>query len=123
MKGVDFIGVEFPNPLLKSGVVIIDTPGLGGLLREHGEITWRYIPNADAVFFVLDSLEALASRKEMEYLQKLRNRTPYLFFIQTKVDLVNTQQWQQWRDRNLQIVAEQWQAPQEKLVYFPISPR
>jgi GTP-binding protein EngB required for normal cell division len=120
-KNVDFIGVQLPHPLLKAGVVIIDTPGLGGVFREHQYITWRYIPNADAIFFVMDSVEAVASRAEMEYLRKLRTMTPLLFFVQTKIDLVETERWQQWRDRNLDIIANTLQVPKEKLIYFPVS--
>jgi GTP-binding protein EngB required for normal cell division len=120
-KNVDFIGVQLPHPLLKTGVVIIDTPGLGGVFREHQYITWRYIPNADAIFFVMDSVEAVASRAEMEYLRKLRTMTPLLFFVQTKIDLVETEQWQQWRDRNRDIIANTLQVSKQKLIYFPVS--
>src|SRR5205814_9329801 len=56
-KRVDFIGIELPHPLLKEGLVIVDTPGVGGLMRAHRDITWRYAPNADAICFVLDSVE------------------------------------------------------------------
>ena len=97
-KMVDFIGVQLPHPFLKSGLVIIDTPGLGGLFRKHSDITWRYIPRADAIFFVLDSVEAVASQEEMECLQKLHEMTPRLFFVQTKTDIAGTEQWQQWRN-------------------------
>ena len=54
-KCVDFIGLELPHPLLREGLVIIDTPGVGGLFRAHRDIAYRYVPLADAVFFVLDS--------------------------------------------------------------------
>jgi hypothetical protein len=83
-KRVEFIGVQLPHPLLKSGVVIVDTPGLGGLFREHSAITWRYVPNADALFFVLDSVEAVMSQAEVDSLQKLRTMTPLLFFVQPR---------------------------------------
>ena len=120
-KGVDFIGVQLPHPLLKSGVVIIDTPGLGGLIEEHREITWRYVPSADAIFFVLDSVEAVASQDEITYLEKLCEMSSLLFFVQTKIDLVSAEQWQSWRNRNLEILSQQLQVPQEKLIYFPVS--
>ena len=41
-KRVDFIGIEMPNPLLKEGLVLVDTPGVGGLFKAHRDITWRY---------------------------------------------------------------------------------
>jgi tRNA U34 5-carboxymethylaminomethyl modifying GTPase MnmE/TrmE len=120
-KGVDFIGVQLPSPLLKSGLTIIDTPGLGGLFREHSEITWRYVPGADALFFVLDSVEAVVSKNEATYLQRLRKMTPLLFFVQTKIDLVGTEQAQAWRERNLAIIGNTLDVPPQKLIYFPIS--
>ena len=120
-RRVDFIGIQLPHPLLKDGVAIIDTPGLGGLFQKHRDITWRYIPNADAVFFVFDSVEAVASKAEMEYLSRLRELSPLIFFVQTKIDLVEESQWKKWRERNLQIISEQLKVPADKLIYFPVS--
>lgn len=120
-RGVDFIAVELPHPLLKQGLTIIDTPGLGGLFKSHAEILWRYAPAADAVFFVLDSVEAVASRPEMEALERLRRMTPLLFFVQTKTDLVDEAQWREWQQRNLAILADTLGKPSEALDYFPIS--
>jgi hypothetical protein len=103
----------------------IDTPGLGGLVAQHSAITWRYIPKAEAIFSILDSVEAVASSEEMDSLEKLRKMTPFpfLFFVQTRIDLVGTDQWKQWQDRNLQIIADTLQLPREKLLYFPVSAR
>jgi hypothetical protein len=44
--------VNFPHPLLKQGLVIIDTPGLNAIGSEP-ELTLNLIPNAHAVLFVL----------------------------------------------------------------------
>ncbi|MEI6166480.1 MAG: dynamin family protein [bacterium] len=120
-KCVDFIGMQLPHPLLKDGVAIIDTPGLGGLFRKHRDITWRYIPNADAVFFVLDSVEAVISQAEVDMLLDLRKKNPLIFFVQTKIDLVEETQWKKWRERNLQIISDKLNVPTEKLIYFPVS--
>ncbi len=43
---------NFPHPLLKQGLVIIDTPGLNAIGTEH-ELTLSTIPSAHAVLFVL----------------------------------------------------------------------
>ena len=82
---VDFIGVELPNPLLQQGLVLVDTPGVGGLFKSHRDITWRYAPAADAVFFVLDSVESVISQDEINFLQELTSKvTKSVYFIQTK---------------------------------------
>ncbi|HEY8607170.1 MAG TPA: dynamin family protein [Noviherbaspirillum sp.] len=44
--------VNFPHPLLKQGLVIIDTPGLNAIGTEP-ELTLNLIPNAHAVLYVL----------------------------------------------------------------------
>ena len=44
-KQVDFIQVFVPSPFLKEGLVIIDTPGLGGLYKQHKRITYEYVPS------------------------------------------------------------------------------
>lgn len=120
-KGVEFIAIQSPSPILESGVVIIDTPGLGGVIKVHKEITWRYIPNADAIFFVCDSVETLLSRAETEYLQKLKKMSPYIFFVQTKTDIVPQSQWTAWMVRNKEILANTLELPENKLIYFPVS--
>ncbi len=44
--------ISFPHPLLKQGLVILDTPGLNALGSEP-ELTINMLPNAQAVLFVL----------------------------------------------------------------------
>ncbi len=44
--------INFPHPLLKSGLVILDTPGLNAIGTEP-ELTLSLIPSAHAILFVL----------------------------------------------------------------------
>ena len=44
--------INLPHPLLKQGLVILDTPGLNAIGTEP-ELTLKLIPNAHAVLFVL----------------------------------------------------------------------
>ena len=119
---VDFIGVELPNPLLQQGLVLVDTPGLGGLFKSHGDITWRYAPAADAVFFVLDSVESVISQDEITFLQKLTSKvTKSVYFIQTKTDIAGEEQWQGWRNRNITILCDKLGLSKDQILYFPVS--
>ena len=131
-KEVARIEVYLPNPILKSGAVIIDTPGLDSLFAAHGEIPWCYAPTANAICFVLDSLEAPATTEDMANLKgflkiakQTSGSTPSLFFVQTKVDLVEPEAWQTYRDRNMEIIKknlpEYFTDPEVELHYFPIS--
>lgn len=44
--------ISFPHPLLKQGLVVLDTPGLNALGTEP-ELTFTMLPSAQAVMFVL----------------------------------------------------------------------
>lgn len=44
--------INFPHPMLKQGLVVLDTPGLNALGTEP-ELTLSMLPNAQAVLFVL----------------------------------------------------------------------
>ncbi|MFV5213715.1 dynamin family protein [Azonexus caeni] len=44
--------INFPHPLLKQGLVILDTPGLNAIGAEP-ELTLSQLPNAHAVLFIL----------------------------------------------------------------------
>ena len=121
IKKVDFIGIEIPHPLLKKGIAFIDTPGVGGLFKKHRDITFDYAPNADAVFFILDSVETLISEDEINFLKELITITPNVLFIQTKTDIAGEDQWLAWRNRNLEIISDHLKLPKEKIPYFTIS--
>ena len=53
--------VNFPHPLLDSGLVILDTPGLAAFLAEP-ELARNRLPNADAALLVLDVTEEMTTR-------------------------------------------------------------
>jgi hypothetical protein len=56
--------INFPHPLLKQGLVILDTPGLNAIGTEP-ELTLNLIPNAHAVLFVL-AAETGVTRSDIE---------------------------------------------------------
>ena len=126
---VESIVVELPNEFLKSGVTLIDTPGLGGLVASHADITWKQASRADAFCFVLDSLESVVSRPELmnfskflEVPEKLGVGRPPFFFVQTKTDAPqDSDAWESCRDRNLESLSAHFDTSPEALRYFPVS--
>ena len=122
IKGVDFIGIELPNIMLSTGLVIIDTPGLGGLVKTHRDITWRYLPNADAVCFVTDSVSEVLNNHEIGFLEELVSRvTRRLFFVQTKTDVTADETVVAWRERNIEILRDKLGLQENQIRYFCVS--
>ncbi len=120
-KNVEHILIELPNEILKTGIEIIDTPGLGGMFQYHAEISWKYLPTADAVLLVLDSTDSPLTREEKKWIHKIKNFNSVFLFTQTKIDTVSALQWQSWQARNLKILTKLLEKDEKDIFYFPIS--
>src|SRR5262249_16349917 len=68
VRNAQLLSMESPNPQLRDGLTLVDTPGVGGIYAQHIAITYAFIPNADAVLFVSDVEEAV-SQPELDFLQ------------------------------------------------------
>ncbi|MBP5542580.1 MAG: dynamin family protein [Kiritimatiellae bacterium] len=120
-KQVDFIQVFCPSPLLKAGLVIVDTPGLGGLFKQHKRITYQYVPKADAVFLVTDSVESPIGQAEIDLLGDLKKVTKHIFFVQTKSRLVDADAREARKENNIRTLAEQAGFEKDKIRYFVVD--
>jgi hypothetical protein len=96
-KGVERVEISVASPLLKQGLVIVDTPGMGGLGAGHAAATLSFLPFADGLIFVSDASAEL-SAPEVEFLRRATELCPTVMFAQTKVDLYP--QWQKILDLN-----------------------
>ena len=61
---VKCIEIKYPMEFLKDNIVLVDTPGVSDLSEQRVEITYNYVPKANAVIFLLD---AGAPLKKTEY--------------------------------------------------------
>lgn len=82
--------VSYPSPLLQAGVVLVDTPGVNDLNSTRAEITYSYVPRADAVLFLLDAGQIL-KESERAFLanQLLAQSRDKVIFVVNKVDLLD----------------------------------
>jgi hypothetical protein len=85
-KGVAYVEVDLPSPLLSEGISFIDTPGVGGLDATHGETTLAALSGADALIFVLDASAPL-SGPELKFLTKAAQRIQSVVLVMTKTDV------------------------------------
>ncbi len=79
--------INYPHPLLKNGLVVIDTPGLNTMGAEP-ELTLNIIPNAQAVLF-LAATDTGITKSDMkiwtEYVQK---SATHKLVILNKIDIL-----------------------------------
>jgi GTPase Era involved in 16S rRNA processing len=92
-KEVDYVEVGLPHPLLEAGIVYVDTPGVADLNRDRVEVTYRYVPRADVVIFVLNSMHAVTA-SEIDFLQStiLNKGIERLLFVSNFADLLDEEQ-------------------------------
>ncbi|MGD2139592.1 MAG: dynamin family protein [Burkholderiales bacterium] len=78
--------INFPHPLLKSGLVILDTPGVNALGTEP-ELTLSMIPSAHAVLFLL-ALDTGVTKSDLRIWQDfVRDYVSRRVAVLNKVDL------------------------------------
>jgi GTP-binding protein EngB required for normal cell division len=87
---VDYIEVGYPAPLLKERILLVDTPGVNDLSLQRADITYSYIPRADAVLFLLDAGQIL-KESERQFLQEklLKASRDKIVFVITKWDILS----------------------------------
>ena len=91
-------GVEIgvPRELLRGGLVLVDTPGMGGGLNSaHAAITLRALAGADGVVFVTDASQELTAH-EVELVRRAAELCPRVAVALTKIDFYA--EWPRIRD-------------------------
>src|SRR5205807_8921351 len=70
----------------RQGLVLVDTPGMGGLGAGHAAATLAFLPFADGLILVSDASAEL-SAPEVEFLGRAAELCPTVLFVQTMIDL------------------------------------
>jgi len=117
--GVNQVEVSLPAPLLKSGMVLIDTPGIGSTFRHNTDATLNFLPQCDAALFLI-SADPPMTEVEVQFLQEVRTQIPRLFFILNKVDYLSELEKREALQFFHQVLREQV-GFQDEIPIFPVS--
>lgn len=117
---VSFVEVGYPSPMLENNVVLVDTPGVNDLNEQRAEVTYGYVPRADAVVFLLDAGQALKD-SEREFLRSrvLEGARDRLIFVLGKMDMLSPDE----RTAVLDYVRKNLAQMMPEPVVFPLSAR
>ncbi|MEC7525751.1 MAG: dynamin family protein [Myxococcota bacterium] len=90
---VRYLQVDYPAAILEGGVVLVDTPGVNDLNSTRAEITYSYLPKADAILFLLDAGQILKESERAFIANKLlaQSRDKVIFVI-NKIDLLDEEE-------------------------------
>jgi GTPase SAR1 family protein len=80
------VEVGLPHRMLRTGLAMVDTPGVGGLDSAHGFLTLGALRYAKGVVFVTDAAQELTA-PELSFLKTAVERCPTTAVVVTKIDL------------------------------------
>ena len=80
------VEVRLPHRLLKTGLSLVDTPGVGGLESAHGIVTLGALRTTTGVIFVTDASQELTG-PEVDFLRQALERCSAAVCVVTKTDL------------------------------------
>lgn len=87
--GVERVEVADPAPLLRQGLVLIDTPGIGSTFTHNTEATLNFLPQCDAAIFVV-SADPPITQVELSFLKEVATKVERLLFVLNKVDYLES---------------------------------
>ena len=107
--------INFPHPLLKSGLSILDTPGLNALGNEP-ELTLSAIPSAHAVLFLL-ATDTGVTRSDLDIWEKnVHRRVHHHIAVLNKIDML----WDDLKsDADIQLALEKQLFQTAQLLKLP----
>jgi GTPase SAR1 family protein len=94
VRELERVEIVFPLPILRHGIVLVDTPGVNDTDELRRRVTEEFIPRSDGVILVLNAGQPL-SQSEMTFLSQevLKHHLRKLWFVVNGIDrLENDQQ-------------------------------
>ena len=117
VRKAQMLVIESPNPQLKEGLVLVDTPGVGGLNTEHTAVSYAFIPNADVILFVSDTEKPLTV-KELEFVELIARHCKNFIFVVTKKDQGN---YKEIITSNREKLSKTLNRPENEIDLIPVS--
>jgi Zn-dependent protease with chaperone function/ribosome biogenesis GTPase A len=115
---VQYIEIGYPASLLEEGVVLVDTPGVNDLSLARADITYKYIPQSDAVLFLMDAGQMLKESERVFLVDKLIGKSrDKIVFVINKSDIWSPEE----REEALFYVRQQLSKLVKDPVIFPLS--
>jgi GTP-binding protein EngB required for normal cell division len=114
--GVSQVEVFHPASILRDGVVLIDTPGIGSTLKHNTEATLNFLPQCDAALFLV-SADPPITDTEVKFLKEVRSKVLRLFFVLNKIDYLSGEDKDKALEFFRKVLAEQAEIDSDSPVF------
>lgn len=113
--------LELPLNELKKGLIVIDTPGVGGLDPRHAMLTNYFLPQADITLFMTDVNEPLTTTELKFYKDKVLQYAKHSAIIVNKADLKDKDSVEEIRKDTISKVSTYTQVDADSLDVISVS--
>lgn len=120
VKNVAIADVYVPSPLLKDGLILIDTPGVGSTYLSGTNITFQFLDRVDFAVFVL-AVDPPVGQQEIELLSSLAAKSNKILFILNKIDYVDAGAVDESIRYCQKVISEHLGQNNPSIVIYPIS--
>lgn len=83
---IRYIDVTLDNPLLKNGIVLVDTPGINTLLERHNLLAASTINQAGKILYILGGAPSKVDKK---FITEISKTGTEIIFVRTKLDNID----------------------------------
>jgi hypothetical protein len=112
------LNITIEHELLKSGVVIVDTPGVNTIVNEHEMFTKSILPETLALVYVFNTSPSAVDLSLLDKIQKYGINTT---FVRTYIDQINTRSESIEACENTDKAILEKHLNKKKLSYFAVS--
>ena len=90
---IKYLKLGYPLDLLENRIVLVDTPGVSDMDEQRCDVTYRFLPTANAVIFLLDANSPL-KKTEVDFINNkiLPLGVTNILFLLNKYDCVDEEE-------------------------------
>jgi hypothetical protein len=117
-RGVTTAEVFLPAAALRSGVCLVDTPGIGSVFLDNTSTTRRFVPHIDAALVVLGT-DPPISAGELDLVSDIAREAGTMLFVMSKADRVSDADLQEARAFTERVLADRCGRRSSLLIVSP----
>ena len=87
LDSIDYIEVFLPNDVLKTGMIIVDTPGINTIVQRHQDLAVDAIEQSGMIVYVLGTSP---TNVDKDFITQIDECGIDILFVRTKYDLINS---------------------------------
>lgn len=116
--GVSSVTIHALSDFLNSGVMLVDTPGVGSVHKHNTEAAYAFVKESDAVIFML-SIDSPINEIELGFLENAKDYAAKFYFAINKIDNVTTPELEDYLDYCRRLLQRTMDV--ESVVLMPVS--